>query len=212
MTRENPWTPEHDAILTELWPTNSGTAIGARLNRTKSSVISRAHRLKLPAKASPIVRRLGPKPATLTERACGLYRDGVVDLRALAAQLGGVQLAAVTRALRRGGISVGYRPTVSSPPKPVVPQWGISGTRDAPAVKVEPQHYEYDVDPATLVAGVGGSRTRCQFIPGKPAGAATLYCGRPVAAGAYCAECAGICYKPRQAPAVPATLGPLPAR
>ena len=202
-----PWCADHDKILTELWPTTSASVIGTRLGRPKSSVISRAHRINLPRKASPIIRSDGE---SLTVRARALYESGVVDPNVLAARLA-VSRKVVRRALSRAGIKLGYRQTTR--PSPDVPKqggrkWGTTGRGDTPAVPVAPKHYEYDRPAETLRAGVGGSRTACQFIPGRPAGAATLYCGAPVVQGAYCAACAAICFKVSDRPA-PVTLGPL---
>lgn len=49
------WTPEEDAMLTELWGRKlSSGRIGDILGRTKNAVIGRAHRIKLPSRPSPI--------------------------------------------------------------------------------------------------------------------------------------------------------------
>lgn len=53
-------------------------------------------------------------------------------------------------------------------------------------------------DPATLVAGVGGSRRHCQFIPDDPDAERTLYCGKPPVSGkAYCDWHARACFTVR---------------
>jgi GcrA cell cycle regulator len=62
MTRESPWTPELDARLIALWATGMPTrAIGAELGVTHNSVISRARRIDMPPRPSPIIRT-GPAP------------------------------------------------------------------------------------------------------------------------------------------------------
>ena len=51
------WTSEADAQLRALWdatPRLSTAEIGQRMGLTKSAVIGRAHRMKLPARPSPI--------------------------------------------------------------------------------------------------------------------------------------------------------------
>jgi GcrA cell cycle regulator len=57
------WSPERDAALVQLWADRSLSAaeIGRRLGVSKSSVLGRSHRLRLPARASPIRRGEGPK-------------------------------------------------------------------------------------------------------------------------------------------------------
>jgi GcrA cell cycle regulator len=62
MTRESPWTPELDARLIALWASGATTrAIGDQLGVTHNSVISRARRIKLQPRQSPIIRT-GPAP------------------------------------------------------------------------------------------------------------------------------------------------------
>ena len=51
----NPWTDAGDTYLRALWDEGySGSEIGARMGRSKGSVLGRAHRLGLPARESPI--------------------------------------------------------------------------------------------------------------------------------------------------------------
>jgi len=62
------WPPEDDARLTELWASGLSTAaIGIAMGRTKNSIVGRAHRLKLPGRASPIVPR-GTRKAKAGQR------------------------------------------------------------------------------------------------------------------------------------------------
>ena len=53
------WPPERDEVLRQLWADRSLSAaeIGRRLGVGKNAVIGRSHRLRLPGRASPIVRR-----------------------------------------------------------------------------------------------------------------------------------------------------------
>ena len=53
----SPWTEELDARLAELWLQGMSTGeIGRTMGITKNSVVGRAHRLRLLARPSPIVR------------------------------------------------------------------------------------------------------------------------------------------------------------
>jgi GcrA cell cycle regulator len=66
------WTEERIADLMRMWTAgHSGSYIGNALGVSKSAVIGKAHRLKLPSRPSPI--RLStsprkPKPAPMTKR------------------------------------------------------------------------------------------------------------------------------------------------
>jgi len=51
------WTPDMDAALSALWLSGISTAkIGAELQKSKNSVVGRAHRIHLPDRPSPIRR------------------------------------------------------------------------------------------------------------------------------------------------------------
>ena len=45
MTKPRFWTEERDALLAEMWPTHSGSQIGAVLGCGRGAVIGRYHRL-----------------------------------------------------------------------------------------------------------------------------------------------------------------------
>lgn len=52
------WTPERIEELTQLWNAgHSASVIGKRLGVSKNAVVGKAHRLKLPARPSPIRRQ-----------------------------------------------------------------------------------------------------------------------------------------------------------
>lgn len=57
------WPPERDAALMQLWADRglSAAEIGRRLGISKNAVVGRSHRLRLPARPSPIIRN-GDKP------------------------------------------------------------------------------------------------------------------------------------------------------
>jgi GcrA cell cycle regulator len=60
----NPWTPDDDAKLADMW--NAGYAaavISDALGRTRNSVIGRAHRRGLDGRPSPIKAKPGTEPA-----------------------------------------------------------------------------------------------------------------------------------------------------
>lgn len=49
------WTPEADVRLTMMWESGASAAlIGLAMGRSKNSIVGRVHRLKLPARSSPI--------------------------------------------------------------------------------------------------------------------------------------------------------------
>ena len=60
------WTQERIEELTRLWEAGqSASQIGRVLGMSKNAVIGKAHRLKLPARPSPIrVGSAAPRPAT----------------------------------------------------------------------------------------------------------------------------------------------------
>ena len=63
----SPWTDERVERLTELWRDGMRTGlIGLELGLSKSSIISKAHRLNLPGRASPISRRRVSVPKLAT--------------------------------------------------------------------------------------------------------------------------------------------------
>ena len=56
------WTPERIEELTQLWNAgHSASVIGKRLGVSKNAVVGKAHRLKLPARPSPIRRQAKPQ-------------------------------------------------------------------------------------------------------------------------------------------------------
>jgi GcrA cell cycle regulator len=55
---DSPWSDATVVHLRQLWGTDlSATKIGRKLGVSKSAVISKAHRLDLPARRSPIKRQ-----------------------------------------------------------------------------------------------------------------------------------------------------------
>lgn len=71
VTGETDWPAEQLALLIELWPEESlsARAIGKRIGRSRDGVIGKAHRLGLPAKASPHPVRAVPIPEPSPELA-----------------------------------------------------------------------------------------------------------------------------------------------
>lgn len=192
-----PWTAEEDARLRDLW--NGGhtcSEIGALMGRTKSAIIGRAHRQSLPKRASPI-KIAAPRDhafeARQREAVMTAHREGVVDAGTISKNTG-VPRKRVVAILNRSGVKLGR---VGPAPKKDkisarLTQWKAAGTPMPPA-----EMFNHDIDPATLVAGVGGSRRHCQFIPHAPQGAQTLYCGKPPLTGAaYCEHHMRLCYRP----------------
>jgi GcrA cell cycle regulator len=64
-----PWTRERDEALIVMWTEQgfSAAEIGRRLGVSKNAVIGRSHRLRLPSRPSPIIRR-DDVPAPVRER------------------------------------------------------------------------------------------------------------------------------------------------
>jgi GcrA cell cycle regulator len=57
MSRPAQWPEADDARLRSLWDEGHSTSeIGRRMQRSKNSIVGRAHRLDLPSRPSPIVR------------------------------------------------------------------------------------------------------------------------------------------------------------
>jgi len=189
------WTPDQDALLKELWLTGlSCTEIGVRLGKTKSAVTGRAHRQMLPPRLSPIkgptTFRNPAREAQQRDAVLKSYNDGVIDPTVISANTE-IPRGRVVNILNRAGIKIG-RVGPAKQPSPRLTQWKAINESGVPM-----EMPVYDVDPATLVAGVGGSRRHCQFIPGDPKGERTLYCGRPPLTGvAYCEHHVRICYRP----------------
>ena len=68
------WTPERIEELTQLWNAgHSASVIGKHLGVSKNAVVGKAHRLKLPARPSPI-RRQSKTPAPVRKPAPALTR------------------------------------------------------------------------------------------------------------------------------------------
>jgi hypothetical protein len=118
------------------------------------------------------------------------YRNGIIDPHHLSAEFN-VSVSAVRNALRSGGIMPGRKQTVVGP---ATRRSSMSNMRYACAGTPQaPKLYHYPHDPAELVAGVGGKRGHCQFIPGDAEGNRTLYCGKATS-GVYCPQHRAICY------------------
>ena len=107
------WTEERIEELTRLWEAGrSASQIGKVLGMSKNAVIGKAHRLKLPARPSPIrVGSAAPRPATramprpvLRQRpvGSGRARPHLETVAAVAPALQQAPLRVAPRAVRRG--------------------------------------------------------------------------------------------------------------
>lgn len=176
----SPW-PGRDDELRELWAEGVSTAeIARRMGLTKNSVIGRAHRLRLPGRASPI--RTGCAGAPKVRRA---KRPG-----------GAAAVLFATRSQRDavgGAAEAEVRPTAPAEtaatprPGPSVPRAAAHGVaHGVPA-------------PASQRAGTPLGARSCQF-PMWPDGAVRGHpafgwiCGKPSARGSYCAAHAERCF------------------
>jgi len=118
-----------------------------------------------------------------------LWEQGMLT-REIAKALGRSKNSVVGKAHRLGlkarpspirGKRVGPpKPRVEKPARVVVRSF-FRPRPPKPPTKPVPQPYD-----GPLVAGVGGRRDVCQWIPGDPMGADTLYCGQTTVRGCYC--------------------------
>ena len=76
------WTPERIEELTQLWKAgHSASVIGKRLGVSKNAVVGKAHRLKLPARPSPI-RRQSKSPTPVRKPAPALTKPPAAPVSA----------------------------------------------------------------------------------------------------------------------------------
>jgi GcrA cell cycle regulator len=162
------WADDADQVLREMWAADIKAAdIGAKLGRTRNSVIGRARRLGLQARPSPIGQR--PPGAPPRKRKPG--RPRIPDM----------QRAARIAARRAANPIPAAQPAPSGDPAPV----RSTGLVDAPC----------DLPRPVLPAG-GSSAGRCCRWPmwGNKERPTHRYCGAPVSwrrdgtLRAYCAE------------------------
>ncbi len=125
----SPWTPALEARLTELW--NAGVAatrIGQQMGLSKSSIVSKAGRLRLPGRPSPIIIR---DKGTLTRkesRALGVAADIKPPISGLVAQPNPLSKPASPRTCQfiAGEKGVDFGLYVDAPGCPVPPRPGSS--------------------------------------------------------------------------------------
>ena len=117
MTGATPWTPERDDELLGLWDEGHSTSeIGRRMGITKNAVIGRAHRLRLPARPSPIkVNQAQAQPWSEEDDAQlrAIY-GGFLTVVQIAARMGRTPNAVAYRAANLG-LKAGRRATQTRP-------------------------------------------------------------------------------------------------
>lgn len=126
------WRPEEDARLRALWADGLSTnAIAAALGRSKNSVIGRAHRLKLPARPSPIERKAA---AWTIAEAVEALRCGVPAHEA--AKKAGVSTSTLQRRGWEAGVNRDTRDTRKTLPSPGARM--IEGAKQAAVMVAQP--------------------------------------------------------------------------
>ena len=214
--RQFDWSPEAIAQLTQLWNEGLSTAqIGLRIGVTKNSVVSKAHRVGLPERPSPIMRgcNMGgrPKVARITDGPAAQGRH-----RSVRQTLGKLGVVKQPQALRNGmhPASKGDHRPAHLLPRNTLPPIGASLLLPAavpPAGSPQPAgdnarpvdaHAPSEVNPceglpifpAADIAGRLGAghffHRSCQWIDGDPRAAPVLFCGAAVIAlgKPYCAH------------------------
>jgi GcrA cell cycle regulator len=150
---DNPWTPAEDAALRQGWADGVPTKeLGRRLDRTKNSVISRSHRMKLPPRPSPIS---GPaKPIDMSE------------LQAL--QEAGYSVAVLAKRFNAGknrirellGVRVTPKMVRVEPPKAPVPLTVVPTPTPEPFARLLPLAWS---TPAVVIAD---NPRQCRWLEG----------------------------------------------
>lgn len=119
MISASPWTPERDDELRAFWDEGHSTSeIGRRMGITKNAVIGRAHRLRLPARPSPIkVNQAQAQPWSEEDDAQlrAIY-GGFLTVAQIAARMGRTPHAVAYRAANLG-LKAGRRATQPSDPR-----------------------------------------------------------------------------------------------
>lgn len=112
MAPHPPWIEADDTRLRELWGTGISTAaIGVEMNRSKGSIVGRAHRIDLDARPSPImVRPSGPGSKPRTAKPPPLSKTTLRELACL-------KLPAMPHSEPP---PVAPRPVIAAPPPPPV--------------------------------------------------------------------------------------------
>lgn len=138
------WTAEQDAQLRALWEVgHTAGEIALKIERSRNSVIDRAHRLNLPRRASPIIRSPGgPRPKTAPRIVQMKSAAALIQARERAtsparsatpipAKAGDPTAAAPQRTDREDVTSrvLDSPVTALPPPVPRVPAAGFSGCR-----------------------------------------------------------------------------------
>jgi hypothetical protein len=191
------WTEADVKLITNLW--NEGVSAGQIAKqlgdgRTKNSVLGKITRMRRDGAliesrpvivGTPMVKAAATKKRRATElydKIAGAYQSGIIDVDLLSTRYGLSRLR-IVGLLNARGIKVGW-----ATKRAEFIQKAAEERKKAPV-----DRFIHAVDESELVKGVGGSRSHCQFIPGPPKGADTLYCGKPTS-HIYCLQHMVLCY------------------
>lgn len=192
MSEPKPWTDADLVLLDTLWASGLSTSkIGERLDRSKNSIVGKAHRRELPSRESPIGKSLltveerRERAATIEWRKVMLRRENAKTLPPLPSQ-------------------IAEPVKVYTAPRPAVAQ-------PAPR-RMAPTTHRFELAPArphpepVARAAYAGIST-CQF-PRQDVtefgGTTWLFCDAPATRGAYCGCHAEITYLGRRRASVEA--------
>jgi hypothetical protein len=191
------WTESDVETITRLW--NEGVSAGQIAKqlgqgRTKNAVLGKITRMRRDGAlvesrpvivGTPMVKAAAAKKrraSELYETIAEAYKGGLIDIDILSQRYGLSRLRIVAL-LNARGIKIGW----------VTKRAEFIKKAAEERKKLPEERFIYEVSEAELVKGVGGSRQHCQFIPGPPKGADTLYCGKPTS-HVYCAHHMVMCY------------------
>jgi GcrA cell cycle regulator len=199
------WTPDQDAQLRELWaqedPRLSCNDIARRMQKTKNSVVGRAHRLHLAARPSPVHDRaaypaLVARPRKLKAppkpRLPPHWDKGVAGLARAKAMAASPFLGA--------DLTKGLQPAPASPVARANPIRAAESLEDTARTAGGGSSLHAARHP--VFAGARSCRFPLWADKAAPDG---RFCDAPVVRGAYCAAHGARCYE------APRPLGPAPA-
>lgn len=194
--REKPvsWTAEDDARLREMWADESlsSAEIGRRMGRGKNSVVGRAHRLRLPSRASPITARL-TEGRHAAKRPGRVRQDGAAALRAALRNGAGARPQQIipAEAFRRHGHEAGGGRVSSSGDSFTGP--AVTPAAAAGAAGTAPAHLPPPAAPVARAAVLSGGAACRWPMWGSKERPTHVYCGEPPrlrADGSRCVYCA----------------------
>ena len=170
MDAVSPWTPALEVRLAALWLSGMRTKrIGNELGMSKSSIISKAKRLALPLRASPIIRALPISDQGLARR----------------------KNSEAPERVRKTSLPARDVEEHLAHQKPVKRRWSVAQgvARAEQRIRVENGKDHIPGGMKRSAVSVAGLRHRkCQWIEDKPSANESCKCLRPTTVASYCAE------------------------